>query len=52
MSSVDDLNTLYPAFADITVMLSVSEQRISQKEVTAIGDVRIRQRSPQPCNRA
>ncbi len=52
MISVDDLNTLYPAFADIAVMLSVSEQRISQKEVTAIGDVRIRQRSPQPCNRA
>ena len=38
MSSVDDLNTLYPAFADIAVMLSVSEQRISQKVVTAIGE--------------
>ncbi|EIY3352881.1 hypothetical protein MMN00_004892, partial [Escherichia coli] len=38
MSSVDDLNTLYSAFADIAVMLSVSEQRISQKVVTAIGE--------------
>ncbi|EEY9411925.1 hypothetical protein DFY35_24140, partial [Escherichia coli] len=35
---VDDLKTLYPAFADIAVMLSVSEQSVSKKVITAISE--------------
>ncbi|CTW21754.1 hypothetical protein [Escherichia coli] len=38
MGRVDDLNTLYPAFADIAVMLSVSEQSVSKKVITAISE--------------
>ncbi|ETC18580.1 hypothetical protein CFSAN001679_21345 [Salmonella enterica subsp. enterica serovar Cerro str. CFSAN001679] len=38
MGRVDDLKTLYPAFADIAVMLSVTEQSVSQKVITAISD--------------
>lgn len=38
MGSVDDLKTLYSAFADIAVMLSVTEQSVSQKVITAISE--------------
>ncbi|MBL3955869.1 hypothetical protein FH721_27530, partial [Bacteroides thetaiotaomicron] len=38
MGSVDDLETLYSAFADIAVMLSVTEQSVSQKVITAISE--------------
>lgn len=38
MGRVDDLKTLYPAFADIAVMLSVTEQSVSQKVIAAISE--------------
>lgn len=38
MGRVDDLKTLYPAFTDIAVMLSVTEQSVSQKVIAAISE--------------
>lgn len=38
MGWVDDLKTLYPAFADIAVMLSVTEQSVSPKVIAAISE--------------
>ncbi|MEW0292416.1 hypothetical protein AB0S55_13710, partial [Escherichia coli] len=38
MGRVDDLKTLYPAFVDIAVMLSVAEQSVSKKMITAISE--------------
>ena len=38
MGRVDDLKTLYPAFIDIAVMLSVAEQSVSKKMITAISE--------------